>query len=648
MRHQYLRLGLILIVLSASSACSIKEPPLLGEKCPPSGGEIAYILDSEGNRCEPGQPCFEDVSEYGRCPSDYRCSYDGGRYYCYKGCGADQIRCGDTCINPKNSDTNCGATGFCYEDEPGDNFRGMNCGLSAKCSEGVCLCSFDGTSNNHCGAKGLCNEADPSSENYRGMDCGSKASCDSGSCKCSFDGSGTLHCGAKGNCADPNPGSDNYEGMYCGENSICDSGKCKCEDDYEQCGGTDYSLCVDIKTDINHCGGCNIKCKDGECVDGHCIKNNCEPNTCSRDECRNDNDRCGESCADCTSASKVCDIEMGSCQGCNANETYNPTVRKCVPNDVLNCGGVNCLDDNLIWNTISCQEDQCKVTCNNIEDSDGNHYHVNATGDRCEKDTDVACGSLDNDCTKKDSDGNYIDDARAESRACVKGKCVSTECKLSEEATFMYYDYDELGHYKETYVALDSEQEFNWYSSKGGALGYYRHTFAPDYKTGKCIEADKTGFCGKNRLDCHASADSCVGKAPGCRCVGGQWKCGECDTLEKATSNSYCALIYSCGCPKGQHRVDYESCGFDGDDNCGAEGINCADFCAGISGCETASCRDGRCVITKCKKNGFVCGNSCVSSEALCIPTIESGSAVMLDCGGGGIYDPSIPDPFVP
>lgn len=640
MKHHSLRLGLILVVLSASSACSIKEPPSLGEKCPPSGGEFAYVLDSDGNKCEQGQACFEEFSGYGRCPGEYRCSYNDGTYYCYKGCGSDQIRCGDTCVNPKNSDTNCGSAGFCYEDEPGNNFKGMNCGLNAKCTDGVCLCNFDGNSKNHCGAKGLCSDVDPSSENYQGMDCGSRANCESGKCKCSFDGNSTLYCGAKGNCADLDPGSDNYEGMNCGEHSTCEAGKCECERDYEQCGGSDYSLCVDIKTDNNHCGGCNIRCEDGDCVDGHCIKNNCDPNVCRVDTCLNDDKRCGEQCTDCESSSKVCDIETGSCRGCKDNETYNQAFHKCIPNDVLDCGGVNCLDDNLIWNTISCKEGKCEVTCNNLEDNDGNYYHVNNAGDRCEKDSDTKCGNQKVDCTVKDENGYYRvgvsreSDKYATEVKCVQGVCMATACKMSDNATLMFYDYDSDKYFERHFDVDTPAYTIALLSDRGKNIGYYHHLFAP--KNGKCVEINKPEFCGKSQLNC--GADDCVGVAPGCHCVGTSLVCNECAEEDAANANSYCALSYHCGCPKGKHKEELGHCEYDTNYNCGGKGIVCNTN--SIADSETVECIGGTCKVTKCKGNKQICNNTCVSSIVMCEPGM---TAVGLDCGGGGIHEPTFP-----
>jgi hypothetical protein len=42
---------------------------------------------------------------------------------------------------------------------------------------------------------------------------------------------------------------------------------CMCEQGFSVCGGA----CIDIRTDVTHCGSCNIVCLVGQtCKGGHC------------------------------------------------------------------------------------------------------------------------------------------------------------------------------------------------------------------------------------------------------------------------------------------------------------------------------------------------------------------------------------------
>jgi len=61
------------------------------------------------------------------------------------------------------------------------------------------------------------------------------------------------------------------EGMPCGENEICEAGVCvlDCPAGWFECSGE----CVDVMTDENHCGGCDIPCSSGkQCINGQCRK----------------------------------------------------------------------------------------------------------------------------------------------------------------------------------------------------------------------------------------------------------------------------------------------------------------------------------------------------------------------------------------
>lgn len=57
--------------------------------------------------------------------------------------------------------------------------------------------------------------------------------------------------------------------IICGINEVCidgPAGNCVCKDDWVLCGAT----CVDLRTDVDHCGTCNNGCGTSTCVSGIC------------------------------------------------------------------------------------------------------------------------------------------------------------------------------------------------------------------------------------------------------------------------------------------------------------------------------------------------------------------------------------------
>ncbi|MEM6957654.1 MAG: hypothetical protein AAF411_12195 [Myxococcota bacterium] len=73
----------------------------------------------------------------------------------------------------------------------------------------------------------------------------------------------------------------------------CDGGQCRCGENVGACEGTTESTCcrptvgdiecVNLNTDIFHCGGCDIRCEPGEfCVNGTCTLGEGECDSCVR------------------------------------------------------------------------------------------------------------------------------------------------------------------------------------------------------------------------------------------------------------------------------------------------------------------------------------------------------------------------------
>ncbi len=118
--------------------------------------------------------------------------------------------------------------------------------------------------------------------------------------------------------------------------AVCPAGDSDC------CfGGSLASVCTNIATDVNNCGGCGITCPAGAtCTDGSCVA----PNPCA-----------GVSCPEC----QTCDPANGNCVA-NPDNTRCSSGTCCTGRctetsfDPQNCGacGVTCGPD-------SCEEGQC-------------------------------------------------------------------------------------------------------------------------------------------------------------------------------------------------------------------------------------------------------------------------------------------------
>ena len=205
---------------------------------------------------------------------------------CKQGCIAGQILCDGRCITPGTDMTYCGASGDCQ-----GNNRGQTCpdGYSCKAGEckagcvaqqvlcnGVCISSL--TDMNYCGAKGSCNDANPSSANYQGQACESGYSCQNGTCKLGCTAgtvacSGTCikpledntYCGAKGACNDANSASLNFKGQACAQGTKCIQGKCQkeCAQNESRCIINQEEGCfsASVLAILNRNSNCN--CKSG-------------------------------------------------------------------------------------------------------------------------------------------------------------------------------------------------------------------------------------------------------------------------------------------------------------------------------------------------------------------------------------------------
>lgn len=234
------------------------------------------------------------------CPTGLACrpKADGDSYECICAKGWE-VTChvdgSDYCIDPTNDDKHCNAPkeAACTENPQ------YQCSPSQQCVNSTCVCRegfascedkcIDGEMHDdHCGAKGLCNDDDPASDNYIGTPCGANAFCSKSQCACDdgyfmYEGrcispSYNEFCGASFTDGNFNIGQDctkeNRKSCQKEDNIY----KCVCDYGYVECDGK----CIDPQTNAQHCGKyergitCNslISCGKQTCVLGEC-KDNC-------------------------------------------------------------------------------------------------------------------------------------------------------------------------------------------------------------------------------------------------------------------------------------------------------------------------------------------------------------------------------------
>lgn len=200
--------------------------------------------------------------------------------------------------------------------------------------------------------------ADPAHCGSCGNDCAAGASstnftCDQGTCVASSCAPGTGDCNGDNSCStDLMTSVDNCG--FCGNKcalphatATCKAGLCaldSCEPGFLDCNGDATDGCeVDATTDVQNCGGCNIKCSTANGV-----------SSCSGGQCN----------ILCLGGYGDCDGKPGN--GCETS----------LANNVSNCGG-------------------CGVTCST------NHASATCSKDKCH----LSCSSGYEDCNGKASDG---------------------------------------------------------------------------------------------------------------------------------------------------------------------------------------------------------------------------------------------------
>jgi len=365
------------------SQCSEGETPCVGDD-----GMLVCIEPQTDNKFCGARA--DDCASPTRCAAGEVCS-EG---QCGESCVAWQLICDGRCVNPKTHNMYCGASGDCSES---DASRGTVCTGELICIDGSCACSggqvlcsgtcIDSqTSLSNCGARGFCTDDDSESADYEGETCKNGKNCVGGECLCPegwlvCDGicidpkTDASKCGAKVCVGGVDRGADDFGGEVCKKGESCVDSVCECPKGRFVCD----DICIDPKTNGNYCGarGC-----DGDTPDTPDWKGEtCRPDqSCVNGECACPEGQivCGSgngSCIDPQTEVRYCGAK-GSCSGGNPSEADFSGVR-CGNND--NGSSYPCVDG-----ACRCRNNTCRP------------------GERCHENGSCRCGNGNLNCTGSD------------------------------------------------------------------------------------------------------------------------------------------------------------------------------------------------------------------------------------------------------
>lgn len=141
-------------------------------------------------------------------------------------CTPDETSCEGVCADVEVDPEHCGACS-------------VRCAEGEACMDGACVPPCAGEI---CGTQCIDTAADPAHCGGCGRQCDNSAVCTDGVCVQA--------------CADA-----------CDSDELCIAGTCECRSGTVDCDGD----CVDLRTDDDHCGGCERECDDMFCGGGECV-----------------------------------------------------------------------------------------------------------------------------------------------------------------------------------------------------------------------------------------------------------------------------------------------------------------------------------------------------------------------------------------
>ncbi len=613
----------------------------------------AIICDEQKVCINPADPehCgatnCDEASNYGgtQCNGDFvQCKKSGTTYSCQ--CADGAISCDGECISPSANAT-CGANS-CDKDA---NYNGKVCGQNEACTqtdEGFdCQC-LDGyvrcgdkcidpkNDNEHCGASGQCTSTEAQTADYVGVDCAAsngicidgQCGCNSNSVWCSIDGQtkcwsklgnstcnvhikeGTDECEFT-TCTDLQKCDYNSDGgffcvqMDCGfGEQICyegDERKCVSKTDMHRCGSCSFDCalqskanavasgcemngetptcsftcndgfmncsgdqfapeCVDLKNSKDHCGACGTVCSASQvCENGTCVSQKCDPDQCSIKldngayECKNVVTACGPSCTNCNlDPSGQC--LNGTCVYSRCPDNFHPVYNSssqitwCDQNSVVSCASPtmsplespqNC-DTNRPSDAteMACENGACRVK------SCATGTTLNSARTACDP---IICGG--NEYLEGNTCKPYVTN-------CPSGQHISIDNKSCEPNT-----NSSCGPTNGHGVACSGITS----TCQNGVCGCADPKKAPNANGTACIQRGCMDWPGVNKTDC-VGADAgtylcvetdCIAGFSSHRACSGSETWGSCRPM---SANNNCAELGYAGAPIGGYCTSENGC----------------------------------------------------------------------------------------
>ena len=478
------------------------------------------------------------------CPTDApRCAWakdDDGAITSFECLKCIYDICGTDCVDLQTNINNCGACG-------------RACKGGSICDKSQCVCPPNQilcddrcidpmNDGDFCGAKNTCKGTEG------GRKCSSDQTCIKGTCTLT-----TIH-----QCKD---------GQHVDENG-------NCEDDTP-------SACGDLK---RNCQETVQGWLDGECrTGGNCYATQCDETQYHvyDGKCeQNDNANCGSHDTPCESPN-MC-TSNGECKNqCNDDETICEVAgkRRCIKlsSNPEHCGECNnaCIKSDLAG-IVTCDNTMC------IEGNCKSGSHFNKNTNRCEPDTDLACGEKLINCN------NAI--SNSEETFCENAVCKLKRCKDG-----FHVDSSKLKCVEDTISCCGTQCSPCLLSLYGKSL----------CKNGKCD------------VECNDGYTRCETPSPYCTDLNDASACGSCTNqcTEKPANATAVCINKNCSfkCNSGYAECTSGQCvSTNTTSHCGTCNNRCPLVLNGSS-----SCDNGKCIIT-CKFGYLLQNNKCVPIGSGC------------------------------
>ena len=435
------------------------------------------ICDDANNPCRGGLACVQGVCQQAVAPVS-TCT-DGAR----NGAESD-VDCGGTC-------TPCGAT--------------LGCNTGADCASTLCV-------NNRC--------ACPAGQRVQGVACvnNSDAACGPSQTNCA-----TAFPGGAGVC---NSAAGTCVLTSCNAGAHLCNGACASDASPQTCG-TSCTACAPPPSGgaaACNAGACGISCDPGFHANGAA----CDADTPTA---------CGSATKNCTTSfpngTGTCTPSTASAPaacvltGCSTG--FNQVGSTCVSQNVTSCGGVNCTDGahQDPHGTMTCASGQCQVAnCNQ-------GFHPNSSSLACDVSSDTCCGPGPGckDCTSSFANGSGICAVNA---ATPKGACAVSTCGSGFHPDAATNRCDANTDTACGTPPVDCTQIAHSSSTCNAAAGSCAVTCSSGYHAfnGGCEQNTDT-VCGAGRINCTTQfangTGSCNAAAGTCAlagCLGGYHNCG--------------------------------------------------------------------------------------------------------------------------